>query len=291
MAYKQKSRTFRKRESKEEFAARKKAEREAAYEMIDESISKIMGSTDSFKSYLDFQAHMDRYPSSNALLIMAQCPNATQLKSAEVWNGLGVLINSGEKPIHILKPKEFTDDNGEKRTSFNTVYVFDISQTNAEPQPATPLESNPKKLVKAMVNSTPLERVAVDELPIEHSTVFYDNEANRLLILRKSDGVQLFKDMTRELSLYEIAKGSDEYKRDECIPSAICASYMLSKKYGVDYGDINLNEITKAWSGMENKDIRTMLTMASDSLYSIGKDVFVELNKMKEKAAKEDPGR
>ena len=64
MAYKSKQRNFKKRETKAEYAARKKAEKDAAYETIDNSISEMMQNDDSFVNYLNFQSNMDRYTAS-----------------------------------------------------------------------------------------------------------------------------------------------------------------------------------------------------------------------------------
>lgn len=290
MAYTAKQRIYRKRESKEEFAARKKAEKEAAYEMIDNSISEMMKDDDKFIGYLDFQSNMERYTVANTLLINAQCPQATQLKSADSWNELNAKINKGEKAIHILEPTEYIDENGEQRTSYNIKNVFDVSQTDAEPKDTHFVEYSPQSFVKAMLNSTSLQKAVVDELPIENSTAFYDNDNKTLLVKKKSDSISLFKDISRELSLAEIAKGCDEYNRDECLPSALCASYMLCQKYGIDNKNINVEKAPKAWAGLENKDVRTMLTMSNDALYSLGKDIYIQMQKNKEKAEK-DPAR
>lgn len=287
MAYTPKHRTFRKRETKEEFAARKKAEKEAAYESIDAALSEIMDSEVSFKDYLDFQSHMERYTVSNTLLIMSQRPDATQLKSADSWNELGASINKGAKGVHILEPHDFVDDEGNQRTSYNIKNVFDISQTNAEPQPAKTFDRSPKALVKAMLNATALNKAAVDELPIENSTAYFDNKSKTLMVKKHSDTVSMFKDISRELSLAEIAANSDEYNRTECLPSAVCASYMLCEKYGIDNSGINVESAKAMWKGKEHKDVRTMLTMANDSVYSIAKDIYVQTQKNKEKAEKE----
>ena len=72
----------------------------------------------------------------------------------------------------------------------------------------------------------------------------------------------------------------------ECIPSAVCASYMLCEKYGIDNSDINVVSAKTMWNGKENKDVRTMLTMANDSVYSVSKDIYVEMNKAKDKEPK-----
>lgn len=287
MAYRPKQRTFRKRETKEEFAARKKAEKDAAYETIDYSITQIMQDADKFKDYLRFQSHMERYTVSNTLLIMAQRPDATQLKSADSWNELGASVNKGEKGIQILEPHDYLDHNGEPRTTYNVKYVFDVSQTNAEPKSAKSLDKSPQALVRAMLNATALNKAAVDELPIENSVAFYDAENKTLLVKKHSDSVSLFKDISRELSLSEIAENSDEYNRTECLPSAVCAAYMLCEKYGIDNSDIHVDSAKAMWNGKENKDVRTMLTMANDSVYALGKDIYVQMQKNKDKAEKE----
>ncbi len=287
MAYKSKQRNFKKRETKAEYAARKKAEKDAAYETIDDSITEMMNDDESFISYLDFQSRMDFYSASNAILIMSRCPDATLLKSADSWNELDVKINKGEKAIHILEPSDYIDENGEQRTSYNIKNVFDISQTDAEPKPPQKAESNPKVLAMALMKSATVPKVAVDELPIPNSTAFYDNENNKLLVKRNSDSVSLFKDISRELSLAEIADGCDEYNRAECLPSAICSAYMICQKYGIDNKDMNVTAAKQEWAGLENKDVRTMLAMANDGLYSVGKNLYVQLQKDKEKAEKE----
>ena len=293
MAYKSKQRNFKKRETKAEYAARKKAEKDAAYETIDNSISEMMQNDDSFLNYLNFQSNMDRYTASNAILIMSRCPDATLLKSADSWNELDVKINKGEKAIHILEPLDYIDENGEQRTSYNIKNVFDISQTNAQPQPPQKAESNPKVLAMALMKSATVPKAAVDELPTPNSTAFYDNENNKLLVKRNSDSVSLFKDISRELSLAEIADGCDEYNRAECLPSAICSAYMICQKYGIDNKDMNVTAAKQEWAGLENKDVRTMLAMANDGLYSIGKNLYVQLQKDMEAAEKteKEPAR
>lgn len=288
MAYKSKQRNFKKRETKAEYAARKKAEKEAAYEMIDNSISEMMIDDESFVNYLNFQSHMETYSASNAILIMSRCPDAKQLKPKGVWKELGVDVQVGEdEAIHILKPSDYIDNEGNQRTSYNVDYIYDISQTNAEPQPSQKTELNPRGLAMALMKSSPVEKAAVDELPIDNSTAFFDYDNNKLLVKKNSDSISLFKDISRELALAEIADGCDEYKREECLPSAVCSAYMLCQKYGIDNSDMNVTNVTKKWSGLENKDVRTNLAMANDGLYAVSKNLYVQMQKDKEKANKE----
>lgn len=288
MAYKSKQKNFKKRETKAEYAARKKAEKDAAYETIDNSISEMMQSDESFISFLNFQSRMEMYTASNAILIMSRCPDATQIKSKSAWKDYDAEVTaSEEEAIHILKPSDYVDKDGNARVSYNVNYVYDVSQTTAQPQPPKKLESNPKVLAMALMNSSKIKMVVADELPIPDSTAFYNNDEKEIVLKKKSDSISVFKDVARELALAEIAEGCDEYKREECLPSAVCASYMLCQKYGIDNKDMNVANARKEWSGLENKDVHTKLDMANDGIYSLSKNLYVQMQKDKEKASKE----
>lgn len=66
--------------SKEEYAEKKKAEKEAVYQMADEAVEEIVNDPEKFTAFLDTQSRMDRYSAVNALLIYKQLPTSTQLK-------------------------------------------------------------------------------------------------------------------------------------------------------------------------------------------------------------------
>ena len=66
--------------SKEEYAEKKRVEKEKVYQMIDDTAKEIVSDPEKFKCFLDTQSQMDRYSAANALLIYSQCPQATQLK-------------------------------------------------------------------------------------------------------------------------------------------------------------------------------------------------------------------
>ena len=85
---------------KDEWAAQKKQERENAFAMIDETAQHMANDGALFQSYLDVQAHFDRYSVGNALLITAQKPDAKQLADFKGWKDNGVYIKKGESGIH-----------------------------------------------------------------------------------------------------------------------------------------------------------------------------------------------
>ena len=70
-----------KRLSKEEYAEKMKAEKEAVYQMADDTAKAIVSDPEKFKAFLDTQSRLDRYSAVNALLIFKQLPEASQLKN------------------------------------------------------------------------------------------------------------------------------------------------------------------------------------------------------------------
>ncbi len=169
-------------------------------------------------------------------------------------------------------------------TDINDVkYVYDISQTNALPDPEKPKKYDDRTLVSALLATAKIEKVVAPELPISDSCAFYDSENNTLVLKEKGgSGAKLFQDIARELTLSEIAYNSDEYNRSECEFSAECSVYMICKKYGIDTQGLNLNSVPKEWENKENKDVRLNLTMARDSLNTIGSRMYAVLNRDKE---------
>ena len=116
--------------SKEEYAEKKRTEKEKVYQMIDDAAREIVSDPEKFKSFLDTQSRMDRYSAANALLVYSQYPQATQLKDFDDWGKDNVKITKGAKSISILEPVEYTRADGSPGISYNVKKVFDVTQTN-----------------------------------------------------------------------------------------------------------------------------------------------------------------
>ncbi|MGW9441248.1 ArdC-like ssDNA-binding domain-containing protein [Streptomyces sp. NPDC055607] len=129
------------------------AEVDALHEQLNGAIASLI-SADGWKAMLRATvANLGRYSANNMLLILAQCPHATQVRSFKQWKEKGRSVRKGEKGLRIFAPmtvkkKDETgapvlDENGQekKRVLFKTVAVFDISQTDPIEQEATPEES------------------------------------------------------------------------------------------------------------------------------------------------------
>ena len=151
---------------KDAWAAKKQAEREGVYAMIDNHVHDMGMDGGVFQAYLDVQARFDLYSVSNAILIAAQCPEATKLAGFDSWKADGVYVKRGQDAITILEPgKEYRKDDGSTGVSYNVKKVFDISQTRAEQRPAPAVARDERLLLKALMNNAPCRFAISNELP------------------------------------------------------------------------------------------------------------------------------
>lgn len=120
----------------------KRAEMEALHAQLIESVEALR-SSENWAAYLRFCASFHRYSFSNLLLILAQCPEATQVAGYRAWQAKGRQVRKGETGIRILGTgtvKTSANDDDEsteaaetvdgRRRVFFPVSVFDISQTD-----------------------------------------------------------------------------------------------------------------------------------------------------------------
>ena len=166
---------------KDAWAAKKQANRENVYLMIDTYGHEMSIDGGLFRSYLDVQARFDRYSVSNAILIAAQMPEATRLADFDSWKASGVYVKRGEDAITILEPgKEYTrQEDGSTGVFYDPKKVFDISQTNSRQQTVPTVARDDRLLLKALMNNAPCRFAISNELP-EGVNVAYHAENNMI---------------------------------------------------------------------------------------------------------------
>lgn len=234
--------------SKEEYAEKKRAEKEKVYQMIDDASREIVSDPEKFKSFLDTQSRMDRYSAANALLIYSQYPQATQLKDFDDWGKDNVKITKGAKSISILEPVEYTRADGSPGISYNVKKVFDVTQTNGRKAPAVSANRDPKALITTMLDVSPVEVAATDELPYPNMAAFYNNEKQTLYVKRNvGDSVAVAQCVAQELGHAQLSINSESYSRRDMGFQAVCIGYMICKKYGVDTQNLQLTVFRRDW--------------------------------------------
>ena len=75
-------------------------------ERLENGVRELYAS-DSYAQYITAMAKFHHYSFGNALLILFQCPHATNVAGYNTWTQLGRQVKKGEKGIQILAPCNF----------------------------------------------------------------------------------------------------------------------------------------------------------------------------------------
>lgn len=274
--------------SKEEYAEKKKAEKERVYQMVDDTAMQIVNDPEKFRAFLDTQSRMDRYSAANALLIFNQLPEATQLKDFDDWGKDNVKIVKGAKSISILEPVEYARQDGTTGISYNVKKMFDVSQTNGRQTPAVSVNRDPKALITTMLDACPVEIEATNELPYPNMAAFYNNEKQTLYVKSNvGDSVAVAQCVAQELGHAQLSINSDTYSRRDMGFQAVCIGYMLCKKYGVDTQNFAIDRIPESLKEKEPKEIRAELSKTRNAMSEINSRISEELYRKKQERSKE----
>lgn len=268
---------------KDEWAAKKKAERENAYTLIETTSAAMAENGEVFRQYLDVQSQFDRYSVSNAILISAQMPTATRLKSFAEWKKAGFYVNRNAARIMILEPgKEYTREDGSTGVSYNAKAVYDISQTSAKQ--TVPEEPDMRNLVSALIDASPVSFQIAEDL--EGMTAYYDSEQDVIFLQDGLGEMQLFTGMSKEIAaaIYDYRHGEN---RDVSSFQAYCVAYMLSKRYGMDVSDFRFEQVSEELKGFDPQALKRELNLMRDVLTEIQMDMQKTLHKEKNKTARD----
>lgn len=269
---------------KAEWAAQKQAQRQEAYELIDNTCSEMMADGESFRQYLDVQGRFDRYSVANAVLVSAQMPDATQLKDYNAWKQSRVYVNKDAQKIVILEPsKEYTRDDGTKAVGYNAKVVYDISETSAKDRQQAQEPKTMRELVSAMIDASPVPFVPVADLEIP---AYYDSKQQTIFIKTGLTEEQLFVSMAKEVSAAVFDFKHNE-SRDASDFKSFCVAYMVSSRYGVDTRGFDFSRLPREYAEMDTQAFKGELGAMRDVLGEIQSDMYKSMEKNKPAKNKE----
>lgn len=250
---------------KEAWGQRKQTERKEVYALVDTTAASIAADGSKFRQFLDTQAKFSRYSAANALLIFAQMPQATQLKSFEHWRSGGVSIKRSQKGISILEPGEsYAREDGSTGTSYNVKKVFDISQTNARNKAAPIVQHDERKLIRALIHKAPIAIETVES--IEGGVgAFYDHDRDVILVLKGMSAPDIFRSVSKALAQAELAGGKGDYERGRAAFIAYCVSYLLSRQNGIDVSGYDFSQLPLELRLDDPQGVRAILTEIRDT--------------------------
>lgn len=253
-----------------EYQEQKQQERDRVYDMIDKTTLELVD-PNKLKEYLDIQARFNLYRPGNVLLIQAQLPKATRLKSYDDWKAAKAGVRKKEHSLYILKSgKQFTRDDGTIGQYTDIKKVFDISQTYSDQKVRPPVYPEGRALLKALMNKSPVPAKADENLP-DNMGAFYNPEANVIHVRPGMNAPDIFRCLSVELAHAELARTmGPEYSRENAQFSAYCTSYVLCREYGVDVSVFSFENAPGQFEGKDPKEIRAELSSIREAAGEIG---------------------
>ena len=242
-----------------------------------------------FRDYLEVQSRFDRYTATNALLILAQKPEATQLRDFESWRSTGAFIKRPEMShgISILEPgDEYRREDGSVGTYYNVKKVYDVSQTNARSKVQPAVSMDERLLLKALIHRPPVPMQTVDELP-NNMGALYDHDQQVIFVRRGMTAEDIFRSVSKELAHAEIAGTRSAYRREDAAFAAYSVSYLLCRKYGIDVSGYDFSRLPEGFRETDPQSVRAALTEMRDTANTISGRMYRVLEQNKAPKSKE----
>ncbi len=254
---------------KEAWKQQKQEQREMVYAMIDDTAQTVARDGAAFQKYLDVQSRFDRYSVANALLILAQKPDATRIADFDTWKEQGAFIRKKETGFYILEPgEEYQREDGTVGISYNPKMMFDISQTGNSRKRETPTYPDDRTRIKALMDHAPVPIRISDALP-EGTNALYRPDTREIQIRKGMDAGNIFRALSQELAHAEMDKGDGNYNRSDHAFHAYCVSYMLCKQYGVDTSGYRFDRAPQMLEGMNPQEVRAELSVIREAAVEI----------------------
>jgi hypothetical protein len=249
---------------KEAWKQQKHEQREMVYSIIDDTAVVVANDKGVFQKYLDVQSRFDRYSVANALLILAQKPDATYIADFDTWKEQGAYIRKKESGFYILEPgDEYPRDDGTVGISYNLKKMFDISQTGSRRR-ETPEYPDDHTCIKVLMDHAPVI-IRISDTLLEGTNALYMPETREIQIRKGMDAASIFRSLSQELAHAEMDKGDGSYSRPDHVFHAYCVSYMLCKQYGVDATGYRFDCAPQMLEGMEAQEIRAELSVIREA--------------------------
>lgn len=273
--------------SKEEYATKKQAERDGLYALSDQTALEVAGDSGKFKQYLDLQGKLDRYSAVNALLILAQKPEATRLGDFDHWKERGGFVKRDQTGIAILEPHEYSKEDGTPGTGYNVKKVFDVSQVDTQRMKMPPPASyDDRQLLRALIHKAPMRITGVDELP-GNLGAMTDPDTGDISVRKGMAFGDTFRSVAMEFSAAVLA-GSPNTQADPHF-SAYCATYLLCVKYGVDTQGFPFADAPRVFGALDAQGIKGELQQVRDAAGDISGRMAKQLDAVQKAAKAQEP--
>lgn len=264
-------------------------------ERLENGVKELYAS-DNYARYITAMAKFHHYSFGNALLILFQCPSASNVAGYNTWKQLGRQVKKGEKGIMILAPCNFRASlerekidpltgqtllgpDGKPLTEkvkiapnrFKIAHVFDLSQTEGRELP----QIGVSELTGDVADYTGIydRLTAISPLPVvqedfQRSAKGYTSfTENRVVVKPGMSQVQTIKTLVHEIAHAKLHRPDDilaiptpgEKRQKEVEAESI--AYVVCQHFGIDTSDYSLAYVA-GWSrGKELAELKASLNV------------------------------
>ena len=194
------------------FIAESRNNRNRCYELSEQVTAQVATDGKMLQKYLDVQSTFDRYTTNNALLILAQRPDAQKLSDYGYWRDHGFYLKRMERqnPVLILEPgKTYKREDGTVGNYYNAKKLYDISQTTMSDTTIQKSEYEEHDLIRALVSTPPVNIVAAEpeQMPDEKGA-FFKPEEGCIYVRKGMSAQEIFQNLVPELVFAGYADGN-----------------------------------------------------------------------------------
>lgn len=264
-------------------------------ERLENGVKELYAS-DNYAQYITAMAKFHHYSFGNALLILFQRPQATQVAGYNTWKQLGRQVKRGEKGIMILAPcnfraslerekidpltgqallgpdgKPLTEKVKVSPNRFKIAHVFDLSQTEGRELPqigVSELTGDVADYTGIYNRLTALSPLPVVQEDFQRSAKGYTSfTENRIVVKPGMSQVQTIKTLVHEIAHAKLHKPDDildvprpdERRRKEVEAESI--AYVVCQHFGIDTTDYSLAYVAGWSKGRELTELKGSLNI------------------------------
>ena len=243
----------------DEWIALKRAEREQAYDMIDQMSELVTRDGECFKNCLDLIGRFGKYSPSNILLLAAQKPDAKKLMDAKGWKEARAYIRKGESGIILLEAgNTVKGKDGKTFVRFHAKKIFDVSQTTAPFKEEPIRRMDTKLLLAALIHNAPCQFEFADASAMPQGVIaHFSEEDNTVYVKRGAEEDVTFRGIAKELAAAHLIKaGCDPALSDFAAQSV---AYILSQRNGVSTVFYDFTRMPESVESLDEAGIKKLI--------------------------------
>lgn len=245
----------------------RKAEREAATDLRDASVTEITTNPEAYARYLEVQGDNPLSSAGNVALVMIQKPEVTLFGTRSRWKeqGRSVLEDQQNNGAKI-----FTRSLSGRGYSLSDAY--DISQTQGREMKSLKLQDDTVEMetaLSALLRFSPVQVTVDKELP---EPAQYDPCTMTLTINPDYSDGQAFGAIATAIAhaRYHDRGYNPAYSREGCDLSAQSVSYILCRRFGVERELPDLSKLPTLYQNWPPQDRQAELSSIQDMSKRIG---------------------